>query len=396
MAVGALLLLALAVFGLGTFYLQNWQYKLGKGYRLMARFPMAATLDKGDLVRLAGVPVGIVSSLHVATEGADPEPVEVQLWIRRGVKVHDQDEAIIRVGSLFGGNYVAIERSPEPGRELADGDEIPNTSVAPTITQAIEASTRTLDSISSAFENIEGLIEQVSEGEGTLAKLISDEEMFGKLENIVDDAETASAALRTASEKLQDGEGVLGKLFMDDELAAKLDATVADASEIADSLKSISADLRDGRGTIGKLLASEEIYNKVDSSLGTFDEVAALVRDGEGLVSRLLSDEQLANDVQATAGNLRQVSDDLRDGEGTIGKLLASDEAYEKLNASLDDLNEVTAGIAAGEGTLGKLLKDETVYAQLTQVLGDVQGLLRTYREQSPVISFAGAVFGAF
>jgi hypothetical protein len=60
------------------------------------------------------------------------------------------------------------------------------------------------------------------------------------------------------------------------------------------------------------------------------------------------------------------------------------------------NLKEVSDRLAGGEGTLVKLMTDDKLYEQLTQIAEDLQGMLDTYREQSPVISFAGAVFGAF
>jgi phospholipid/cholesterol/gamma-HCH transport system substrate-binding protein len=96
------------------------------------------------------------------------------------------------------------------------------------------------------------------------------------------------------------------------------------------------------------------------------------------------------------AENLRDVSARIRDGEGALGKLLTTEEAYKKLDASLDDLNAVTSALREGEGTLGKLMRDEKLYEQISQIADDLQAMLDTYREQSPVLTFAGAVFGAF
>ncbi|NIQ99290.1 MAG: hypothetical protein GTN78_03700, partial [Gemmatimonadales bacterium] len=61
-----------------------------------------------------------------------------------------------------------------------------------------------------------------------------------------------------------------------------------------------------------------------------------------------------------------------------------------------DDLNEVTAALADGKGTLGKMMMDDKLYDRITSIADDLQAMLDTYREQSPVVSLAGAVFGAF
>lgn len=387
--VGILLLGALFVFALSTFYVENWQFVLAKGYRLEARFPRAQTLDEGDVVRLAGVPVGTVRSLRVDTEVETDMPVTTVLLIRRGVMVRRDDEAVIRIGSLFGGNYVDIVRGDPAARPLEDGETIQKTSVAPSVTEVIEASTETLANINRAFEDIRSVTAEIAEGKGALGRLIHDEEFDQKLAQIVNDAADTMVGLKEASDRLGKGQGVLGKLIMDDALAADFQTVADNAKALSGDLKAISADLREGKGTLGKLLTDEQLYNDAK-------DVFALFRDGEGLFARLLSDQELSDNVSQAVANLREISEKINTGQSTIGKLLASSEAYDKLNASLDDINAFTAALAQGQGTLGRLVTDDKLYIQITQILSDVQGLLETYREQSPVISFAGAIFGAF
>lgn len=360
--VGMLLLGALFIFGLATFYVENWEYMLGKGYRLHASFAVAQTLDRGDMVRLAGVPVGVVQDLAVSTEADTAQPVETVLWLKSGTVVRGDDRAVIKMSTLFGGNYVAIERGDPGARLLTDGETIRETDVAPSVTEVIEQSTETLSSISSAFDDFSGVIEELREGEGTLAHLLSDEELFAKLESIVDDTHEAADGLRTASDRLKEGEGVLGRLLMDDELAADLDAMTGD-------LKSVLADLADGQGTLPRLLKDEGLYEELESAIATITDAAEGFRDGEGILPRLLSDEAMAERLDALLSDAGDVAQNLRD---------------------------VSAGLRDGEGSLGKLLADEELYEQLKLIAGGVQAMVDAYREQSPVMTLAGAVFGAF
>jgi len=120
-------------------------------------------------------------------------------------------------------------------------------------------------------------------------------------------------------------------------------------------------------------------------------------------MAKLIQDPKLAEDVRtlaanasAAAANLKDVTDKMQQGDSTIAKLLESDETYNKLNASLDDLNAFTASLKGSQGTVGKLVNSDEAYQKLTKLLDSVQGIVDTYREQSPVISFAGAIFGAF
>jgi phospholipid/cholesterol/gamma-HCH transport system substrate-binding protein len=387
--VGLLLLGALFVFGLGTLYVKNLQFWLSKGYTLYASFPRAQTLDTGDVVRLAGVTVGTVKSLSVDTEVMGPNPVQAALLIRAGVKVRSDDKAVIRIGSLFGGNYVEIVRGNPSARPLDNDETIYKTEVAPSITEVVESSTATLANINKAFEDIRKVTSDISEGKGALGKLISDQEFADKLSKIADDASSTMGTLKDTADRIQKGEGLLGKLVMDDKLAADFQTITDNAKGLTDNVNAISADLKAGKGTVGKLLTEDDLYNEAK-------DVFALFRDGEGLIPRLLKDKELSDNAKQTIANLADVTDKINKGESTLGKLLGSTEAYDKLNATLDNFKSFSTDLANGQGTLGKLVKDDKVYTQISQILSDVQGLLETYREQSPVISFAGAIFGAF
>jgi len=391
--IGMLLLGALFIFGLATFYVENWQRYLGKGYRLRARFALVHTLDRGDVVRMAGVEVGAVEDLQIDTEAPAERQVEATLRIRKDVKVRAEDKAVVKMSSVFGGNYIAIEPGERTAAVLGDGDEITNTAVAPSLTEVAETAQATLSDVKrgfdKAFEEIASVTKDLREGEGALALLLTDKELAGNIRGAVD-------GLNRAAGRLEQGQGVLGKFFMDDQLAADLDTLTADAKELTANLKNVSKDLTDGKGTIGKLLTDEELYGQVKESMSTISDAAALFKEGKGALPMLLEDEKVAEDVRLLVAEAREVSAKLTEAQGTLGKLLAGDEAYERLMSALDDLEVATAAIAEGRGTVGKLVMSDELYGQIAQLMQDIQGIVDAYREQSPVVTLGGALFGAF
>jgi phospholipid/cholesterol/gamma-HCH transport system substrate-binding protein len=394
--VGMLLLGALIVFCVATFYVKNWQFYLGKGYRLHASFPAVNTLDIGDIVRMAGVPVGTVQRLDISTQAATTRPVEAVLWIRNDVTVRAQDTAMIRMTSVFGGSYVAIERGDPNAPVLENDQTIAQTEVSPSVTEVIEQSKVTLAEIQKAVQDVTVITGDLREHKGTLGKLLGDEEFYNKLNGISDDVSAAAATLKTAAERLDKGEGVLGRLLMDDKMAQDLDGLVADIKGAAENIRQVSAEIHDGKGTIGKLVSSDELYNRVN-------DIAKSLHEGDGVAARLLNDPEMADqfgklvsNAQEAAANLRDVTAKVSQGDSTVGKLLSTDEAYVKLDKSLNDLNEFTAALRGDTGTIGKLVNSDEGYQKLMKLVESVQGIVDTYREQSPVISVAGTIFGAF
>lgn len=86
---------------------------------LTAQFNRTDGLREGAPVRLAGVPVGVVSDMRLT----DRYKAETVLSLRGDVELPDDSAAIIETEGLFGTKY--IELQPGGGLDLlADGDRI--------------------------------------------------------------------------------------------------------------------------------------------------------------------------------------------------------------------------------------------------------------------------------
>ena len=80
------------------------------------------------------------------------------------------------------------------------------------------------------------------------------------------------------------------------------------------------------------------------------------------------------------------------------------DEArlYKDLQAAFTNLKEVTDKVNSGEGTLSKLINEDALYTEAKAVFSDAQEALKQVnfviqdlREQSPISTFGGVIFGA-
>lgn len=83
-----------------------------------ADFAQAAGLSSGDDVRVAGIPVG-----HVTSVALDRDVIKVGFSISRGTHLGDQTTASIEVGTLLGTKYV--ELTPAGGGSLSTSQPIP-------------------------------------------------------------------------------------------------------------------------------------------------------------------------------------------------------------------------------------------------------------------------------
>ena len=269
------------------------------GYRIIAEFDDVRTLAAGADVRMAGVRIGEVAG----TELADGRG-RVTLRIDEAVRVPADSVARIAIASLLGQNYVAVEYGAAADT-LTDGDVIlaeagPDLSeilgevqklgerlnkMADSFAGGLEGSgmgdlfsnlndlvTDNRDRFDNVLINLEELTGKLNRAEGTLGKLINDDDMYTELMDAIGGLKSASANMdealggaRDLIARVEAGEGTLGKLLVDDAIASDIEATMANLRDFSEKLKA-------GEGTLGKLVTDDTLYRQLQSMLNKADE----------------------------------------------------------------------------------------------------------------------------
>ena len=114
----------LALFGVLAFQAQNLPFFNGGGKIYRADFTEAANLVKTNEVRVAGVKVGTVTSV-----GLEGDHVLVKFRVRDGVSLGSQTKASIRIKTLVGAEYLALD--PEGSGKLDPKTAIPVSRTTP-------------------------------------------------------------------------------------------------------------------------------------------------------------------------------------------------------------------------------------------------------------------------
>ena len=112
----------------------------------------------------------------------------------------------------------------------------------------------------------------VKENRNNLNKTVANLEEFSRF--LKEASPRLLDSLNQISQKVEKGEGTLGKLIQDEELYNRLNGALADVKQITDKV-------RKGEGTIGKLIFEEEAYNNLNTTLkglGTTLNRLALLR----------------------------------------------------------------------------------------------------------------------
>lgn len=369
LVVAFLILIALfELLGKETIFARMVEYKTS--------FKSIPGLKLGDPVRLAGVDVGSVRDIQVI--GAR---VEVTFRVKPGTPVKTDSIATIKLTSLLGTNFVDVTFG-SPAAQLAPPGSLLQSAEPPDLNtllarlndaagdiqtlakQLNEGMGKSFEPISSAFQSMDRIAKQIEKGQGTLGKMIANDDLYREIQGI-------ATNMNKLSQQLARGEGTLGKLASDDGLYNDLRSLTADLKVASQGLSRIAKDVESGKGTLGKLVKDEALYNEAKNTL-------AQAKDA--------------------LGGLQSMSRRITEGKGTLGRLLNDDTLYTDMHGAVASLNNIMKKVERGEGTLGKLLTDDSLYFTTKDNLKRVGKAADQLREQGPlsIIGIGIQALGAF
>jgi phospholipid/cholesterol/gamma-HCH transport system substrate-binding protein len=262
--IGAVSLVVLAALVMAAFRAEDLPL-IGGGDTYYAAFSEAGGLKPNDEVRIAGVRVGKVKAVELAGDH-----VRVEFLVDRGVDFGSQTGAAIKVKTLLGAMYLALQ--PDGGGQLAEEAEIPE--------QRTSSPYDVVDAFAGLAERSERIdTDQLAESLNTVAQLTENtpEEFQAALRGVSDLSANIAARdeqLNTLLGNLRKVSGVLGDRRQDlitlmedgDRLFRALVARRQAVSDLLDSTSQLSVQLtglvRDTRADLKPAL--DHLDNVVD------------------------------------------------------------------------------------------------------------------------------------
>lgn len=267
--VGAFMFMVLLALGFFTIVLSR-ENIFTKSYRLEVVFANVKGLREGDNAFVRGVDVGKIRSLQIKNDG-----VHVVVTLSQPVTLREDYKIEILPSSVLGGRYLNIYEGTETLAPVAKGVLIKG--IPPV--DLIDEATRTTQLIKKALEE-GGILENLK---GTMAQL------------------------KTLTTELAEGKGTLGKLMTDDKM-------YGDLQEIAANLKDVSKRLAGGKGTIGKLLSEDDqLYQNLNDAAASIKQIGESITGGEGTLGKLTKDDELYQEAKLLLQEIRAAIDDLRE-----------------------------------------------------------------------------------
>src|ERR1017187_9698411 len=277
------------------------------GKHVNALFNNVQDLKVGDHVKMAGVEIGRVESIQLTNNR-----VLVMMKVRPAAEVKTDSVATIKFMGLLGQNFVAIDFGTPRGEPLKDDQYVATAEQAD-----LSAMMQKIDNVASGVENLTKSFTGVNIDTliGPLRDLIQTNK-----ESLTATISNAQAITFEISSQISQGKGTMGKLIKDEALYNTALATISNLQDTASEIKTTVADARKivdqvnaGQGTVGKLLKDEALYRETTESMTNLKEILQKVNQGKGSVGKLIDDQEFYKNAKLTLQKLDQATEGLED-----------------------------------------------------------------------------------
>jgi phospholipid/cholesterol/gamma-HCH transport system substrate-binding protein len=321
--IGVLVIVAISIAAVLIFALTGTRGFAWQRYTLKTRFGNVAGLAKGSPVRVAGVEVGSVKGVEFA--GAQ---VDVTFDVKEDLRSRITDTSMATLGSVSLLGEAAIDiTAATSGTPIQDNGYVPTGKPASSLSDIT-------DKAGEGIEQLSALVGDVRRGKGTVGKLMTDDQLYGELNQFVATAGT------------------------------------------------LTRELQQGRGTLGKLLKDPKAADSLEASMKNIEEMTRHINAGEGSIGKLMKDDAFAQSLSGATSSLRALTDRMNRGEGTAGKLMTDPALFERLNSVTGRFDQLVAKLSEGEGTAGRLLKDKQLYENMNGAVSEFRGLLEQIKKE--------------
>jgi phospholipid/cholesterol/gamma-HCH transport system substrate-binding protein len=267
--VGIFIIIGIAILIAGIFTVGGKRKTFTKTISLAAVFDNVNGLQTGNNVWFSGVKVGIVKKVDLIKNSE----VEVVMYIEEKSQkfIHKDVKAKVASDGLIGNKIVVIYGGTSQAPIVADGDHLAVEKPLSTedMMNTLQANNRNLLDITTDFRLIS---RRLAEGQGTVGKLLTDDDLMKQLQATAATLQTASANIRTLTSNVSDytaklqTKGALANDLVTDTAffktlkaaASQIQEASRNAKELTNNLKTVSYNLKDSSNVAGVLFNDKE------------------------------------------------------------------------------------------------------------------------------------------
>ena len=244
-------------------------------FQVKAYFHDIQGLRSGASVRLSGIDVGSVSDVHIVNDTTGR--VEVTLNLSSDIQrfIRTDTKATIETEGLVGNKVVVLKIGSTAAEPVHQGGVIKTEE--PIGFSAIVAQTEGIMNYTREMtKNLSEIVARVNHGEGTIGKLLNDEQLY---DNATQLTKRADESLTSITKELNRVTGLF------DTLGVGVKDVVNNVNKVVTDADTIIYGLSQGKGVLGGLIVQNSPYDSIMTS--TLENVKKTAADARLASSRL-------------------------------------------------------------------------------------------------------------
>ncbi len=189
---GLFVMIGISLFVLGIFIIGKQKNLFNPVFKLTANFQNVSGLQVGNSVRFSGINVGNVDNILIINDST----VKVEMLLKQEVQpfIKADSHAGISSEGIIGDKVIVLSHGNPESKVIKDGQMI--ASFEPVETDAIMKSIKvTADNAAVVTDEMAYLLMSINNGEGTLGRLMKDEEMAENIDQTIVNLKKSSKGL---------------------------------------------------------------------------------------------------------------------------------------------------------------------------------------------------------
>ncbi len=257
------------------FLLGNKEALFKSTFTVKAYFNNIEGLRNGAQVRLSGIDVGSVKSIEIVDDTTGRIQVEMRLVTDIERFIRKDTKASIETEGLVGNKVVILQIGTSTSEPVSDGGVIQSKEPLG-FAAIIEETQGIMEYTKEMTKNLSEIVARVNRGEGSIGKLLNDEELYNNATMLT---ESADKSLNAITRELEE----VTEIFK--ELGSGVQEVVENVNQAVVDVDTIISGVKKGEGFLGSLLAKESPYDTVLTQ--TLANVQKISEEGRLAASRL-------------------------------------------------------------------------------------------------------------
>lgn len=253
--IGLFVVIGFAVLLVFIFAIGSQEKMFNRKTEIYAKFKTVSGLKSGAQVQYSGIAVGSVTDIELPKAPTDSVRVTMKIVNDALHLIRANSLATISTEGIIGDKIILIEDGPGPAAAIGEGELVQGKSPKD-YTQAIDTLEEAVKNVNRIASEASLILQGLRNGEGSVGKLLTDEALYLDIQRLAVDSRATMLAARAQIDKvghevailstdvqeivggIKRGEGSVGKLLHDEELYNDLRAT-------SDNIRVSSYDMRD-------------------------------------------------------------------------------------------------------------------------------------------------------